>query len=309
MPPSPSYLALTDADWRDRLSAAMALLSPCRLCPRECGVDRRKGERGVCRAGATAEVSSHNVHHGEEPPLSGSRGSGTIFLTHCSLRCVFCQNFPITHLGNGEPATAPELAAMMLRLQGRGAHNVNFVTPTHMMPFIVEALALAVKDGFKLPLVWNCGGYEGMDGLRLLDGIVDIYMPDMKYNDDAAAKKISNVTDYVAHNRAAIREMHRQVGDLQVDDEGIATRGLIIRHLVLPGGLAGSRGVLEFIAREISPRTAVSLMSQYFPAHKAFDLPEVARRITEAEYAEAVDALEEFGLEEGWIQEEPLEEE
>ena len=307
MPTSPCYLALTDADWRERVAAARDLLSPCRLCPRECGVDRLQGERGVCRAGAVAEVSSHNAHHGEEPPISGERGSGTIFLTHCNLRCVFCQNFPISHLGHGAPAPAPELAAIMLRLQARGVHNLNFVTPTPQMPFIVEALALAVKDGFRLPMVWNCGGYESMDALRVLDGIVDIYLPDMKYDDDAAAKKISNVSDYVAHNRAAIREMHRQVGDLKVDDAGIATRGLIIRHLVLPEGLAGSRGVLEFIAREISPATAISLMSQYFPAHQAFATPGVERRINAEEYAEAVDALEEFGLEEGWVQEEPLE--
>lgn len=306
MPPSPSYLALSDADWRERIAAAMALLSPCRLCPRECGAERSKGKRGVCRAGAVAEVSSHNAHHGEEPPLSGTGGSGTIFLTHCPLRCVFCQNFPISHLGNGKPAPAPELAAMMVKLQARGCHNINFVTPTHMMPFIVEALPLAAQQGFRLPLVWNCSGYESLDALRVLDGIVDIYLPDLKYDRDDCAKKITNAPDFVRHNRAAVLEMYRQVGDLQTDEEGIATRGLIIRHLVLPNGLSGSPKALRWIKENISPHTAISLMSQYFPAHQAFEVPEVSRRINASEYYEAVDAMEELGLEEGWIQEEPL---
>jgi len=304
----PRYLALSDADWRERIERARSLLSPCRLCPRGCGVDRLGGERGVCRAGATAEVSSSNAHHGEEPPISGSRGSGAIFFTLCNLRCVFCQNYPISHLGHGEPASSGELAAMMRRLEARGCHNINFVTPTPMMPFIVEATALAAARGLTLPLVYNCGGYESLEALAVLDGIVDVYLPDMKYDDNEAARRLSNAPDYVEHNRAAVREMQRQVGELVFDEEGIAVRGLIVRHLVLPNGLAGSRGVIEFIAREVSPRTAVSLMSQYFPAHRAFEREEVSRRITAAEYEEAVAALEEFGLEEGWIQEEPLEE-
>lgn len=304
-PPAwPSCQGLSPGDWEERIAAARAMLAECRLCPRECKVNRLEGEKGICRAGKTAEVSSANLHRGEEPPLSGSRGSGTIFFTHCNLRCLFCQNYPISHLGHGEPASPDELANMMLRLQDRGAHNINFVTPTHVTPFILEALSRAVVKGLKIPLVYNCGGYESLAALKQLDGVVDIYLPDMKYNDNEAAQRISKAPDYVEHNRAAIREMHRQVGDLVLDREGIAKRGLIIRHLVLPRGLAGSRGVLEFIAREISPRTAISLMSQYFPAHRAFEDPDLARRLDPEEYAEACAALEEFELENGWVQEE-----
>ena len=301
--PWPAYLGLSEREWQDRIAAARSLLSPCRLCPRECKVDRLGGERGVCKAGAGAEVSSANDHHGEEPPLSGRRGSGTIFFTHCNLRCAFCQNYPISHLGNGEPATASELADMMLKLQRRGCHNINFVTPTHIMPFILEALPLAVKKGLKVPLVYNCGGYESLAALKILDGIVDVYLPDMKYNDSQAAERFSRAKDYVEKNRAAIKEMHRQVGDLELDDEGLARRGLIIRHLVLPRGLAGSAGVLEFIAREVSPNTAISLMSQYFPAYQAFDHPEIARRLAPGEYAEAVKVMRRLELSEGWVQE------
>jgi putative pyruvate formate lyase activating enzyme len=301
--PWPSYLALSDTDWTARIAAAKDLLTPCRLCPRECGVDRLAGEKGVCRAGAVAEVSSANDHHGEEPPISGERGSGTIFLTHCNLRCLFCQNYPISHLGNGETTPAPRLADLMLKLQRRGCHNLNFVTPTPMMPFILEALPLAIARGLNLPLVWNCGGYESMPALQILDGIVDIYLPDMKYNDDASARLCSKAPDYVRHNRAAIKEMHRQVGDLVVDDNDLAVRGLIVRHLVLPNGLAGSPGVLEFIAREISPSTAISLMSQYFPAYKAFEHPDLARKITDDEYRDAARAMRDLGLDNGWVQE------
>lgn len=305
-PEWPSYLGLSDRDWQERSQKARPLMSPCRLCPRECGADRLSGERGVCRAGAIAEVSSYNDHHGEEPALSGFRGSGTIFFTHCNLRCPFCQNYPISHFGNGEPATKEELAHMMLKLQRRGCHNINFVTPTHMMPFILEAMPIAVRLGLAIPLVYNCGGYEGLEALKLLDGVVDIYLPDMKFNDNQVAMRLTGAPNYVERNRDAIREMHRQVGDLLAEEDGIAKRGLIIRHLVLPGGQAGSAGVLEFIAREISQNTAISLMSQYFPAHEAYEIPELSRRIYQEEYEEAVTALEELGLSTGWVQSEPL---
>jgi putative pyruvate formate lyase activating enzyme len=298
----PAYLKLSPEEWEQRIAAARAMLKSCALCPRECKVDRLAGDKGVCRAGAVAQVSSCNDHHGEEPPLSGTRGSGTIFFTHCNLRCVFCQNYPISHLGHGEEASTDELAAMMLKLQRRGCHNINFVTPTHMMPFILEALPLAIARGLNIPLVYNCGGYESLEALRLLDGVVDIYLPDMKYDDNRAGRMISKVEDYVEKNREAIREMHRQVGDLELDDQGIARRGLIIRHLVLPHNLAGSAGVLAFIAREISVRTAISLMSQYFPAHKAHEIEELSRGVTKEEYRDAVRALMKLRLENGWVQ-------
>lgn len=303
----PAYLGLDAAEWEERIAAARALLSPCRLCPRECGAQRLAGEKGVCKAGGVAEVSSYNDHHGEEPPLSGFMGSGTIFFTQCNLRCVFCQNYPISHLGNGRVAGADKLAAMMLSLQKRGCHNINFVTPTHMMPFILEALPRAIEGGLRVPLVYNCGGYESLDALRLLGGVVDIYLPDIKYDENGPAKKFSNVTDYVERNREAIKEMHRQVGDLELDGEGLAMRGLIIRHLVLPGGMAGSEGTLKFIADEISIDTAISLMSQYFPAYRAGEFREIARRPNRDEYRLAARAMKRLGLSNGWVQDPWLE--
>jgi len=298
----PAYLSMGRAEFKLRVREAMSLLAPCRLCPRKCGVDRLKGEKGVCKAGAHPEVSSFNLHRGEEPPLSGWRGSGAIFFTHCSLRCVFCQNYPISQLGHGNDTDAGGLSEMMLDLQQGGAHNINFVTPSHMVPWIIEAVALAKERGLKLPLVYNASGYDSLEEIRLLDGIIDIYLPDMKYNDNDSAKKFSNAPDYVEVNRAAIKEMHRQVGDLVTDETGIAMRGLIIRHLVLPHGHAGTGGVMEFIAQEISKNTAISLMSQYFPAHRVFEFAEMSRRISQGEYALAEQAMENAGLTEGWRQ-------
>jgi len=319
---TPSYLRLSDIDLSLRIRQAREMLSPCRVCPRECGVDRLSGEKGFCETGAVAEVSSYNEHHGEEPPLSGFRGSGTIFFAHCNLRCVFCQNYPISHLGHGSPVEPAGLAVMMLELQRRGCHNINFVTPTHVAPQILEALLLAIKGGLKLPLVWNSGGYDSVETLKLFDGIVDIYLPDMKYDDDANAEKYSGVPKgrgdrtsassveppvaptkgYQKVNRAAIREMHRQVGDLVMDEAGIAIRGLIVRHLVLPGELAGSEGVLRFLAEDISLGTAVSLMAQYFPANRAHEFPELARGLAAKDYRDAAEAMERLGLENGWKQ-------
>ncbi len=290
----------------ERATRAAAMLECCTLCPRRCGVDRATGELGVCGADAVAEVSSFNDHHGEEPPISGSRGSGTIFLTHCNLKCMFCQNYPISHLGNGNPAPPARMAQMMLALQARGCHNINLVTPTHFMPQILRSLDIAARDGLTIPLVYNCGGYESLDAVRLLDGIIDIYMPDMKYGDNESAKRFSGCHDYVEKNRAAVREMYRQVGALHLDDNGIARRGLLIRHLVLPNGRAGSRDVLGFIANELSTDVHISIMEQYFPAYKAPDEPEVSRRITGDEYAEVLDAVEEFGFTHGWLQGDPL---
>lgn len=301
--PISAYLKLSNKEFEKKLKKAFSLLSPCRLCPRRCGVERMKGEKGVCQAGALPEVSSYNLHFGEEPGISGWRGSGTIFFTHCNLRCVFCQNYPISQLGHGNETSSAGLAEMMLELQADGAHNINFVTPSHMVPWIMEAVFLAREKGLKIPLVYNCGGYESLEQLKLLEGIIDIYMPDMKYNDNQVAQRLSNASDYVEVNRKAIKEMHRQVGDLALDDTGVAYRGLLIRHLVLPQGLAGTEGIMKFIAEQISKNTAISLMSQYFPAHQAHQFPEISRRITRAEYALAEKAMEKFGLQEGWKQE------
>lgn len=298
------YLDLYQSgELRDRVRRAYARLRSCDLCPRECGVDRIHGETGFCRAGLKPRIASANVHTGEEPPISGSRGSGTIFLSHCTLRCRFCQNFPISQLGNGEDITTSGLAERMLKLQAQGVHNINFVTPGHDLPQILAALLLAVPRGFRLPLVWNTSGYEKVDVLRLLDGIVDIYLPDMKYADEGPAVKFSSAPGYREINRAAILEMFRQVGHLELDHEGIAVKGLIIRHLVLPEGAAGSRDTLRWIAENLGTETHVALMNQYFPAHEAGEVPGLHRRITNEEYAGAVDALEELGLENGWVQE------
>ena len=271
-----------------RAARARAMLSPCHLCPRRCQVDRSGGESGACRTGATALVSSYGPHLGEEAPLVGRHGSGTIFFTNCTLRCMFCQNYTISQRGEGWPATAGEIAAMMLSLERRGCHNINLVTPTHVVPQILEALIEAAAQGLSVPLVYNCGGYESLETLRLLDGVVDIYMPDMKYSDETTARRLSGVKGYPAANREAVREMHRQVGDLALDDQGIAQRGLLVRHLVLPNGLAGTEGVVRFIASEVSTHTYLNVMAQYRPAHRAHRLPALSRPLTTEEYAAAV---------------------
>ena len=286
-----------------RLREAYRRLSACDLCPHDCGVNRIKGERGICGAGLKPKIASANVHHGEEPPISGTRGSGTIFLSGCSLKCMFCQNFPISQLGNGEEIPTGELAARMLRLQRQGVHNINFVTPTHYLPQILAALWLAIPRGFSLPIVWNSSGYEKVDCLRLLDGVIDIYLPDMKYVEERFSVEFSAAPAYRDCNRAAVREMLGQVGHLQLDDDGIARRGLIVRHLVLPGGTAGSRETLAWIAQNLGTDTHIALMNQYFPAHRAVSSGVIGRKVTDEEYAEAVAALEEFGLENGWVQE------
>lgn len=285
-----------------RIRVAYSRLVVCDLCPHECGVNRVKGEIGLCRTGFKPKVASTTIHHGEEPPVSGTRGSGTIFLSNCNLRCCFCQNFPISQLGNGEELSTCELAARMLKLQTQGAHNINFVTPSHMVPQILAALYLAVAEGFNLPIVWNSNGYEKVDVLGLLDGVVDVYLPDMKYVDDAVAENLSGAPEYCRINRLAVKEMLRQVGHLQLDSDGIASRGLIIRHLVLPGGRAGSVETLHWIAEELGLQTHISLMKQYFPAYRATETPGIARKITDLEYDEAVDALEACHLENGWVQ-------
>jgi len=291
----PAYLGLSGKELRARAEALRELASPCRLCPRECHVRRTEGERGSCQAGLRPWVSSFGPHFGEERVLVGRGGSGTIFFTSCNLHCVFCQNYEISQLREGREIPVEELAAWMLHLQEIGCHNINFVTPTHQAPQIVEALALAREEGLKLPIVWNCGGYESVKALRLLDGIVDIYMPDFKYGDSQVAARFSEAPGYFEVARAALKEMHRQVGDLEIRD-GIAQRGLLIRHLVLPEGLAGTEKVLRFIAEELSRETFVNIMAQYYPTYKAWQYPELARRITPEEYREALEIARRLGL-------------
>lgn len=298
------YLDLYQSgELHQRVKAAYARLRHCDLCPHECGTDRIAGQTGFCRAGLKLKVASANIHRGEEPPISGTRGSGTIFLSWCTLRCRFCQNFPISQMGNGEEVSSSGLAERMLKLQRQGVHNINFVTPGHYLPQILAALLLAVPKGFRLPLVWNTSGYEKADTLRLLEGIVNIYLPDMKYFEEEPAVRFSSAPRYPDINRAAILEMLRQVGHLELNDDGIAVKGLIIRHLVLPERAAGSRETLRWIADNAGTETHIALMNQYFPAHLAAETPGIHRKITDEEYAAAVAALEEYGLENGWVQE------
>ena len=290
-----------------RIKTAYTRLASCDLCPHDCGVNRLKGETGICRSGFKPRIASANLHRGEEPPISGTNGSGTIFFSGCSLNCRFCQNFPISQLGNGEDISCRELAVRMLKLQKLRAHNINLVTPTHFLPQILAALWLAVPQGFNLPLVWNSSGYEKLDALLLLEDIVSIYLPDMKYSAEDSSIEISSAPGYSAINRQAVLEMFRQSGHLQVDDNGIAQKGLIIRHLVLPEGKAGSSDTLRWIAENIGRESHIALMSQYFPAGEATHTAGINRPLNQEEYGAATTALAENGLENGWIQE--LEEE
>lgn len=295
---------LSQVELNQRIEAAYDLLASCRVCPRECGVNRLKDDKlGFCRSGLHPVISSVSPHHGEEPPLSGTRGSGTIFFTNCSLRCVYCQNYPISQLGNGAERTPGELACQMTWLQEQGCHNVNLVTPTHVVPQFLKALGLARERGFDLPIVYNSSGYDPVGTLKLLDGIVDIYLPDMRYGDNTAAMEYSAAPHYVEVNQAAVREMYRQVGNLVMDEKGVAQRGLIIRHLVLPDGLSGTGAVMKFLAKEISKDVYISLMSQYFPAYQAGGHQQIARRITEEEYDDAYESKMQNGLMNGWVQE------
>jgi putative pyruvate formate lyase activating enzyme len=260
----------------------------CHLCPRRCGVNRLERETGFCSSTAQLKVASYHAHFGEERPLAGVGGSGTIFFSNCNLLCCFCQNWEINHRGDGHPITHDYLADIMLSLQKRGCHNINLVTPTHVVPHIVRALRLAIPKGLSLPLVYNTGGYDSIDVIRKLDGIVDIYLPDFKYQDHAlAAKYSSGASDYPEIAAATIKEMRRQVGDLRVDPKGVAQRGLIIRHLVMPDNIAGTDLFVQWVAKELSPSTYVNLMAQYHPEHKAFDYPEISRRITGEEWNRA----------------------
>lgn len=295
---------ISQSELLKRIEAAYALMEQCSLCPRECGVNRLRNDKlGFCRSGANPVVASAAPHHGEEPPLSGTKGSGTIFFANCNLRCVYCQNYPISQLGHGVERTPGELACQMLWLQEQGCHNLNLVTPTHFVPQILKALAIARERGFRLPIVYNSSGYDSVKTLRLLEGVVDIYLPDMRYSDNDVANRYSLAQGYLEVNRAAVKEMYRQVGNLVTDQNGIAKRGLIVRHLVLPNRLSGTDEVMRFLSEEISKEVYVSLMDQYFPTYRAAEFKELSRRITSKEYEDACFSMESHGLENGWLQE------
>lgn len=289
----------------ERVDKLYDILRECWLCPRKCGVNRLKGEKGYCRSGKELMVSSATPHFGEEDVLVGSGGSGTIFLTNCNLRCIFCQNYDITHLGRGKIVEIQEFADLMIYLQRIGTHNINFVTPTHYTPFIIDSLRVAYKKGLRLPLVYNCSGYENVEVIKLLDGLIDIYMPDFKYGENSYAKRYSNVDDYFERACESLKEMHRQVGDLYVEN-GIAYRGLLIRHLVMPNNTASSEKVLQFIANELSKDSYVNIMAQYRPCYLSRNFKEINRRISLSEYNEVVDKAYELGLHRGFGKMRPL---
>ena len=296
----PGYLKIDIGELDAKIKALYKIQENCTLCPRRCEANRLEGETGVCGASSELMVSSGFAHFGEEPELVGSYGSGTIFLTHCNLRCQFCQNFDISHKGGGVKSNTDQLAEMMLVLQERGCHNINFVTPTHYAPQIVEGISKAAQQGLELPIVWNCGGYESLEVIKLLDGVVDIYMPDVKFFNPTYAEKLCSAEDYPDVIKNVLKEMHRQVGDLIMDSRGIAQRGLLIRHLVMPNDVADSEAVLRFIAKEISANSYVNVMEQYRPCYKASHFEEINREITKKEYADALKAARRFGLSRGF---------
>jgi putative pyruvate formate lyase activating enzyme len=305
---APGYLALFRSGELERRSAALeARLAACDICPWRCGVNRLKNEQGFCRTGSRPIVSSFCAHHGEEPAVSGTRGSGTIFFGNCNMRCVYCQNFQISQDPDNQrnkEIDSLTLAAKLLYLQDKlKCHNINLVSPTHFVPQILSALVEAVPRGLRLPLVYNTGGYDSLETIKTLDGIVDIYLPDIRYASTEIGQRYSKIPDYVPHNRAAIQEMYRQVGDLKTDENEIAYRGVIIRHLILPERLAGSDESLTWLAEEVSRSVTLSVMSQYCPCHFAKQIPPLDRTITYREYSEVVNLMEKLGLENGWLQE------
>jgi len=282
---------------REVEGALWEILRACRCCPRACGADRIHGEKGVCSSDARLKVSSAGPHFGEEAPLVGQLGSGTIFFSHCNLLCCYCQNWEINHRGDGRFIGVDELADIMVGLQRRGCHNINVVTPTHVAPHIVRALSLAIARGLRIPIVYNTGGYDSLEVVRMMEAVVDIYLPDFKYMDgEMSARYSSGAADYPEVAAAAIKEMHRQVGELEVDSRGVALRGLIIRHLVLPGNIAGTDKFVQWVVRELTPDTYVNIMAQYRPEHRALEYPELSRRITAAEWRQAVSWAREAGL-------------
>lgn len=294
---SPIYIKTYEKGRFEKIEEkAEQMLMSCSVCPRKCGVDRTRGESGFCEAGYLPEVSSYSPHFGEESPLVGHHGSGTIFFTHCNLRCLFCQNYSISHLGEGQAVSVEKLAKMMLELQRLGCHNINFVSPTHFVPQILHALPAAIEGGLSVPLVYNTGGYDSLETLRLLDGVFDIYMPDFKYFRSDVAQRYSQAPDYPQVAKSGLKEMHRQVGDLQLDDKGIALRGLLVRHLVLPEDLAHTREVLHFLSTEISLNTYVNIMDQYYPCGDIPPNSPLQRRITPEEFNQALEWADMEGI-------------
>ncbi|MDR2773088.1 MAG: radical SAM protein [Elusimicrobiota bacterium] len=287
---------------KHKIEELFLAMDECVLCPRKCKAHRNKGQKGFCRSADKIFVASRNVHFGEEPPISGQRGSGTIFFSNCSLNCVFCQNYPISQLGNGVEISQEELSAALISLQDKGVCNINFVTPTHYSAHIAKAIFDARSKGLRVPVVYNSSGYENPEILKLLEGFIDIYMPDIKYSNDVLASKYSNVKDYVSNNQLSLIEMYRQVGELELDENGIAKRGLLIRHLVLPNNTRNSKGALDFIARSISTNTFVSLMSQYHGAYKSQNFPELADGLSKKDYLEVLEYMDKLGFENGWRQ-------
>lgn len=295
----PSYLKLYESgELQARVKRAVASLESCQVCPRDCKVNRLENKTAACYTGRYAQVASHFPHFGEEDCLRGTNGSGTIFFNMCNLRCVFCQNYDISQANKGPETTPEELAAMMIELQSRGCHNINFVTPEHVVPQMLEALPFAVEMGLRLPIVYNTSAYDSMESLELLDGVVDIYMPDFKYWDPQISLKYIKAKDYAEAACRVIKEMHRQVGDLVMDDRGLAKRGLMVRHLVMPNDTAGTREIMQFIANEISKDTYVNVMAQYYPAGKVNDknYTEINRYITKQEYDDALQMARDAGL-------------
>ena len=277
-------------------------LKSCSICPRKCKVNRLKNQLGFCKTGIKAVVYSFMPHHGEEPPISGENGSGTIFFSHCNMACVYCQNYEFSQLDKGKELTANKLAEMMLQLQSLGCHNINLVTPTHVLPQILKALPIAISAGLKIPLCYNTSGYELPETIKLLDGIIDIYLADLRYANKEVSLKYSGVPDYPKYSQASLKEMHRQVGIPEFNHQGIITRGLIIRHLVLPNNLSGTEEIMRFISEELSQESFISLMSQYLPCYKAKEYQEISRRINCDEYKQAQAIMQKYGLENGWTQ-------
>lgn len=291
-----AYLKVSSQVLKKKVLEAEELLKNCSLCPRRCGVDRTAGEKGFCGLLDRSFVSSWGPHFGEERPLVGRFGSGTIFFGRCNLGCVFCQNWTISHGNDGSELSFERLAQIMLELQEQGCHNINLVTPTHQMPMILRALVIAIEKGLRLPIVYNCGGYESPEALAILVGIIDVYMPDFKYADSRTARRFSKIEGYAEHAKAALKEMHRQVGDLVLDERRIAVRGLLVRHLVLPENVAGTDEVVRFLAEEISRNTYLNILDQYYPCYKAHEHPPLDRRITKKEYKTALDLAMKAGI-------------
>lgn len=301
----PKYLkTYQDGSLQEKADRLYGELENCAICPRNCRVNRLENKIGFCKTGKKAMVYSYMSHYGEEPAISGENGSGTIFFSHCNLRCLYCQNYEFSQLAKGKEVEEEELTSFMLELQKQGCHNINFVTPTHVIAQILKALILAIPRGLNIPLVYNTSGYDSVETLKLLDGIFDIYLPDARYADSKIALKFSQAEDYPAVNQKALQEMHRQVGVSQLNQTGIIESGLIIRHLVLPDNLSGTDEIMRFIASKLSKDTYISLMSQYFPCYKAEDYPEISRRVSRQEYQKAMDIMHGCGLHNGWVQDE-----